>query len=105
VLPWSAAQRLRFRRKTKARPHDPSVGGELNIVPLLDVVMNVMLFVLATITTMFTASVSVLAPAQDFGGRSSIFDGLTVKITRSGFIIGGHRGFCRRIAEPWAAPR
>jgi len=69
------------------------VGGELNIVPLLDVVMNVMLFVLATITTMFTASVSVLAPAQDFGGRSSIFDGLTAKITRSGFIVGGHRGF------------
>ncbi|MFO0556577.1 MAG: biopolymer transporter ExbD [Polyangiales bacterium] len=101
---FSAAQWLRIRRQTKARPHDPSVGGELNIVPLLDVVMNVMLFVLATITTMFTASVSVPAPAQDSGGRSSLFDGFTVKITRGGFIVGGHRGFlqadCRSMGGP-----
>lgn len=100
----SAAQWLRVRRQTRARAHDPSVGGELNIVPLLDVVMNVMLFVLATITTMFSASIAVPAPAQDLGGRQSVFDGFTVKITRDGFIIGGSHGFlqadCRSLGGP-----
>jgi biopolymer transport protein ExbD len=42
-------QRARIRRATQRRETDPSEGErELNIVPLLDIVINLMLFLLAT---------------------------------------------------------
>ncbi len=42
-------QRAKIRRATQRRDHDPSESErELNIVPLLDIVINLMLFLLAT---------------------------------------------------------
>lgn len=68
--PLSAAQRSRIRRMSRPKEHDPSeVGGELNIVPFLDIVMNVLMFVLATIPAVFTATVAVEPPNQGGGGR------------------------------------
>lgn len=90
---FSAAQWARIRRSGKAPPSDPSVGGELNIVPLLDIVMNVMLFVLATVTTVFTATIAVPAPSRpaDSAGRAG--QGTVLELTREGFIVGTDRGY------------
>lgn len=60
----SAAQRSRIRRLSQ--PHEPSPGeeaGELNIVPFLDIITNIMMFVLATVTTTFLASVDTTPPS------------------------------------------
>ena len=51
-------QRLRFRLR-KLREHGEELreeGGEINLVPYLDIVMNLIMFLLATVT--FSASLS-----------------------------------------------
>ncbi|MGE0784095.1 MAG: ExbD/TolR family protein [Sandaracinaceae bacterium] len=56
----SPSQRAKIRRQTRVREPDPSESSkELNIVPLLDIVVNLMLFLLAT-----TASVMAIAQAD-----------------------------------------
>lgn len=51
----SPSQRARVRRATHVREPDPSEQtGELNIVPLLDIVVNLMLFLLATTAAVMT---------------------------------------------------
>lgn len=68
--PLSAAQRSRIRRLSRPKEHDASeAGGELNIVPFLDIVMNVLMFVLATIPAVFTATIDVEPPSTGGGGR------------------------------------
>ena len=48
----SAAQRAKIRRLSAPKELAPDEeGGELNIVPFLDIIMNVLMFVLATVTT------------------------------------------------------
>ena len=56
--PLSAAQRSKIRRLSA--PHEPAAGedgGELNVVPYLDIIMNVMMFVLASVSVVFTAAI------------------------------------------------
>ena len=60
----SPAQRSKIRRLSQ--PREPSPGeeaGELNIVPFLDIITNIMMFVLATVTTTFLASVDTTPPS------------------------------------------
>ena len=46
----SAAQRSKIRRLSQPKELAPDEeGGELNIVPFLDIITNVMMFVLATV--------------------------------------------------------
>lgn len=62
--PLSPAQRARVRRLASPVESDPSeAGGELNVVPFLDIVMNVLLFVLATIPAVFTAAITTEPPS------------------------------------------
>ena len=62
--PLSPAQRSRIRRLSQPVEHDASeAGGELNIVPFLDIIMNVLMFVLATIPAVFTATMEVNPPS------------------------------------------
>ena len=59
----SAAQRSKIRRL--ATPKDAEEGeeaGELNIVPFLDIIMNVLMFVLATISVTFTTLIDTQPP-------------------------------------------
>ena len=50
--------------------HDASeAGGELNIVPFLDIIMNVLMFVLATIPAVFTVTLEV-NPPNSAGGAT-----------------------------------
>lgn len=60
--PLSAAQRSRIRRL--ARPDEAEAGaeaGELNIVPYLDIITNIMMFVLASVAVAFTGTINIQA--------------------------------------------
>lgn len=68
-IPLSASQRSKIRRLSQPREHDPSeAGGELNIVPFLDIIMNVLMFVLATIPAVFTSTIDIEPPSTGRGG-------------------------------------
>lgn len=104
---FSAAQRARIHRKSKYRELSPDeTGGELNIVPFLDIIMNILLFILATIATVFTATIPVPAPRSSngpgpAGGPEHL--NLTVIVLPNGYKIGARGGFinagCREIAN------
>lgn len=92
-------QRVYIRKRTTVHELDPSEHmGELNIVPFLDIVVNIIVFLLAT-------SEAVLAIAQidaqlpSLGrrvGRTQLEEGstlnLSVTITGSGIIVSGSGG-------------
>jgi biopolymer transport protein ExbD len=60
----SAAQRSKVRRLSA--PPEPAEGeeaGELNIIPYLDIITNVMMFVLASLAVIFTATIDSTPPS------------------------------------------
>jgi biopolymer transport protein ExbD len=64
----SPAQRARIRRL--ANPEQPeagSEGGELNVVPYLDIIMNIMMFVLATVSVAFVTTINTSAASANPG--------------------------------------
>jgi biopolymer transport protein ExbD len=88
----TAAQRSKIRRLSQPRELSPDEeGGELNIVPFLDIVMNVLIFVLATIAVTFTASIETTPPASRGSGvRQNVESealNLTIFIVNEGFSI------------------
>ena len=68
----SAVQRLQIARAVRgnerraARDH----VGELNVVPFMDILMNVLRFVRATTATLFTASITPAVPTCCGHGRA-----------------------------------
>jgi biopolymer transport protein TolR len=71
--PLSAAQRSRIRRLSQ--PVEPAPGeeaGELNIVPFLDIITNVMMFVLASVSVTFITSIDTTPPAIGGKGKSDV---------------------------------
>jgi biopolymer transport protein TolR len=88
----SPAQRSKIRRLSQPRELTPDEeGGELNIVPFLDIVVNILIFVLATVAVTFTASIETQPPAsRGTGVRSEIQSealNLTVFIVNDGFSL------------------
>jgi biopolymer transport protein TolR len=85
----SAAQRAKIRRLSEPRELAPDEeGGELNIVPFLDIITNVLMFVLVTITVVFTGTIDSSPPRR--GGRGNpnqVSLGLTVIIVPDGFSV------------------
>src|SRR5689334_22760079 len=66
--PLNAAQRAKIRRLSSAQANAPGEGaGELNIVPYLDIIMNILLFVLVTVSVTFVSSIAMSAPER--GGK------------------------------------
>jgi biopolymer transport protein ExbD len=64
----SAAQRSKVRRLSAPKDADEGEeAGELNIVPFLDIIMNVLMFVLATVAVTFTATIDSTPPS--LGGK------------------------------------
>src|SRR4051812_30961237 len=92
----SAAQRSKIRRI--ASPKELAAdeeGGELNIVPFLDIITNVMMFVLATVTVTFMATIDTFPPKA---GSSNVRPpttptlGLTILIVNEGFSVKARGG-------------
>jgi biopolymer transport protein TolR len=96
----SASQRSRVRRLSMPRELSPDEeGGELNIVPFLDIITNVMMFVLATITVTFTTFIETAPPRA--GGPSvrtptKVSLALNIVVIDKGFIVSA---FGQRIGE------
>ena len=88
-------QRQLIRKATRVRPADPSeTSSELNIVPFLDVVVNLMLFLLATsAATMVLAQAEIESPStcsSHCAPHESI--DLNVTLTHSGVIVASRGG-------------
>ena len=87
----SAGQRARVRKQAGASANAGASeeGGELNIVPFLDILLNVLMFVLATTLVTFTASIDTTPPRTPRGPvevRAPAL-GLNVIVTRDGFVV------------------
>lgn len=66
--PLSPSQRSKIRRM--ALPKEPEAGeeaGELNVVPYLDIIMNILVFMLASIAVTFTSSIDTTPPSMGSG--------------------------------------
>jgi biopolymer transport protein ExbD len=90
----SAAQRSKIRRLSAPKELAPDEeGGELNIVPFLDIIMNVLMFVLATVTTVFLATITADFPKRGGrGGPQTPTLGLTVIVVPEGFSVKARGG-------------
>src|SRR5579864_6489204 len=101
----SAAQRSKIRRLSMPKELSPDEeGGELNIIPFLDIITNVLMFVLATITVTFTTMIDSQPPRS--GGPSSRPPtkptlSLNIVIVDKGFIVSA---FGTRIGEGCTGP-
>jgi biopolymer transport protein TolR len=106
--PLSAAQRSRIRRLSQFK--EPSPGeeaGELNVVPYLDIITNIMIFVLASVSVSFIASIDTTPPS--IGGKGVRSDVATKALNLSAWITaqgvslktsGGNIGpGCETVAE------
>src|SRR5262245_6915542 len=91
----SAAQRSKIRRLSAPKEHSPDeAGGELNIVPFLDIITNVLMFVLATISVTFTATIDTFPPRAGAGSRAPTTPtlSLTVLVVPDGFSLKARGG-------------
>lgn len=92
-------QRSYIRKKTKVHDPDPSeLDEELNIVPFLDIVINIIMFLLMSLASVaFFSQVEASLPEYRGGGvgkRASDEPSLNlnVTITRAGVIVSGSGG-------------
>lgn len=85
----SAAQRSKIRRLSQPREVGEEETGELNIVPFLDIITNVLMFVLATVSVTFTATIDSFPPRAGKGSRLPTTKtlGLTVIVVPDGFSV------------------
>jgi biopolymer transport protein ExbD len=87
----TAQQRGKIRRLSQTRELAPDEeGGELNIIPFLDIIVNILIFVLATIAVTFTSSIETTPPSGKGGIRGEIQSealNLTVFIVPDGFSL------------------
>jgi biopolymer transport protein TolR len=103
-------QRAYVRKRTYVPDRDPSeLSDELNIVPFLDIVVNIVMFLLMTLTTIaFFSQVEAALPEYRKGGigKRGAEDqplNLNVTVTRSGIIVAGSGGKLARGCETTAA--
>jgi len=95
----TAQQRAYIRRRSKFDEPDPSeVAGELNIVPFLDIVVNLIMFLLATSEAVLAiaqieAQLPQLGRGKSTGSRGAEPSlNLNVTITDGGLIVTGSGG-------------
>jgi biopolymer transport protein TolR len=98
TLKFTARQQTYIRKRTKVHDLDPSeAAGELNIVPFLDIVTNIIMFLLATTAyVLTTCELDAHLPTIGRGGGGSSSDeatlNLSVTVTERGIIVAGSGG-------------
>ena len=91
-IPLSPAQRSKIRRLSQWKEPAPGEeAGELNIIPYLDIMMNIIVFVIATISVVFISTIDTTPPSAG-GGRqqtrmASKALNLTAVITSEGIAL------------------
>lgn len=112
-MAMEARVRSMIRRKAKPPDHDPSEEGEINLVAYLDIVTNIIMFLLVTVTTVLaTVDINVSSPNLNPGSGGPDPNpnelNLTVTVTNSGFIVAGAGGVltqgCDRTGPPPTVP-
>src|SRR2546429_126022 len=94
----SAQLRNKMRRLREEKEDDLEESGELNLVPYLDIVTNVVIFLLASVTYITALSnVNASAPTYGTGVGSAEAQGppplnLTVNVSEAGFTIAASGG-------------
>lgn len=96
----TGAQRQYIRKKTKVEELDPSeMAGELNIIPFLDIVVNLIMFLLMTTSSVLAVvQIETQLPSykRGVGGRASAPQepslNLNVTVTENGVIVTGSGG-------------
>lgn len=95
----SAAQRGKLRRASAPAPSGENETAELNVVPFLDIIVNVMMFVLATVAITFTSTADIKPPSNKPSTTTTptnlsivvVDDGFSVK-TSAGTVANVPRG-------------
>jgi len=92
-------QRAYVRKRTNIPDADPSeLSDELNIVPFLDIVVNIIMFLLMTLATVaFFSQVEATLPEYRQGGigkraAEDVALNLNVTVTREGVVVSGSGG-------------
>lgn len=88
----SAAQRSKIRRLASPDEAGVEEGKEINVVPFLDIITNVLMFVLATIAVTFTASIDVNLGRPSVRAPSSTSLALSVLVVGDGFSMKARGG-------------
>lgn len=94
----SPQQRALIRRRTRVHNPDPSeIAGELNIIPFLDIVVNLIMFLLATSEAVLAiVQIEAQLPQLSSGGRPASQQepslNLNVTLTDGGIIVTGSGG-------------
>jgi biopolymer transport protein TolR len=85
-FPLSAAQRSRIRRLSQPKEPEPGdEAGELNVVPYLDIITNIMMFVLASVSVSFVGTIDTTPPA--IGGARVRADVSSKALNLSAWIV------------------
>lgn len=80
-VPLSPAQRSRIRRLSQHKEPAPGEeAGELNIVPYLDIIMNIIVFVIATISVVFVTTIDTNPPSAG-GGKGTRMKSKALNLT------------------------
>lgn len=80
----SASQRSKIRRLATPKEQSPEdEGGELNIIPFLDIIVNILIFVLATVAITFTATIETTPPSSGGKGPRIISASKSLEIGRA----------------------
>jgi len=96
----TTAQRSKIRRLSQPKELAPDEeGGELNIVPFLDIIMNILIFVLAPVAVTFTATIDTTPPASKSSGVRSEVPSEALNLTVISYLESIDFGFlaCREL--------